>query len=86
MAGVELWHIEEPKALGQRNPTIRYLVKRGRSEVTFNKPQEAWRYFQQLTDAPDKDLRPEPPPIDRSMLEARTGERKPRRRRPRTDS
>lgn len=64
LSGVELWHIEEPKTQGQRVPTIRYLVKRGQSEAAFNRPHEAWRYFQKLTGTLDKDPRPEPPPID----------------------
>jgi hypothetical protein len=52
---VELWQVEKPKKQGQRMPTIRYLVVRGRSEASFNRPHEAWRYFQQLTGAPNKD-------------------------------
>jgi hypothetical protein len=79
LAGVELWHVEEPKMPGQRTPTIHYLVKLGGSEATFNRPHEAWRYFQQLTDAPDKDIRPDPPPLDAAL--STVGKRKPRRRR-----
>jgi hypothetical protein len=63
---------------GQRFLTIRYLVKHGGSEVTFNKPYEAWRYFQRLTGVPDRDWRPEPPRIDEAMR-PRTGTRKLRR-------
>jgi hypothetical protein len=79
MTGVELWHVEEPNMLGAGVPTIRYLAKRGSSEVSFNKPQQAWRYFQQLTGVPDRDLRPEPPPIECAM-QPRAGTRKLRRR------
>jgi hypothetical protein len=50
--GVELWQVEELGDQGQRVPIIRYLVVRGRSEASFNRPHEAWRYFQQLTGAP----------------------------------
>jgi len=78
LAGVELWHVEEPKRQGQRTPIIRYLVVRGRSEATFNRPQEAWRYFQQLTGAPERDTRPPPPPLENTLKQPRT---KPRRRR-----
>jgi len=83
LAGIELWHVEEPKTQGQRVPAVRYQVKRGSSEVTFNRPHEAWRYFQQLTGAPDKDLRPQPPPIDAAAADPS----RPRflhRRKPRT--
>jgi hypothetical protein len=41
LAGVELWHTEEPKTQGQRVSPIRYLVKHGDSEATFNRPHEA---------------------------------------------
>jgi hypothetical protein len=82
-ADVELWHIEEPKTHGQRVPNIRYLVTRGGSEVTFNRPHEAWRYFQQLTGMPDKKVRPEPPPINEAFPAGpRTGKSKRSRRRP----
>jgi hypothetical protein len=82
MAAVEFWHIKEPKVPGQRTPTIRYLVKRGGSEATFNRPHEAWRYFQQLTGAVDRDLRAEPPLLDEAFLQPRTVKPKPRRKRP----
>jgi len=65
LAGVELWHVEEPRQPGQKWPTIRYEVAVAGADVKrFERPQEAWRHFQQLTQAPDRDVRPEPPPID----------------------
>jgi hypothetical protein len=66
--GVELWQVEELRKQDPRTPIIRYMVVRGGSEASFNRPQEAWRYFQGLS-APDKDLRPERPPIDEAFLE-----------------
>jgi hypothetical protein len=82
--GVELWHIEEPKAQGQRVPTIRYIVRNGVGEKAFGRPHEAWQYFQELTGAPDKDLRPEPPPLDEPSLKRHASAPigKVRRRRP----
>src|SRR5262245_32074655 len=68
LAGTELWHIEEPRTRAQRIPTMLYLVKRGGREATFNRPHEAWSYFQELTDAPDSDTRPQPPPLDDVLL------------------
>jgi hypothetical protein len=67
--GVELWQVEELRKQDPRTPIIRYMVVRGGSEASFNRPQEAWRYFQGLSGAPDKDLRPERPPIDEAFLE-----------------
>jgi hypothetical protein len=60
-------------------PTIRYLVVRGRSEARFNRPHEAWQYFQQLTGAPNKNDRPEPPPIDEAFLQRTSKPRRLRR-------
>ena len=79
LAGVELWHIEDPKTQGQRTPTVRYFVKAGSSEATFERPHEAWRYFQQLTGAPERDTRPPPPPLEATLGQPRI--KKPRRRR-----
>src|SRR5215470_8260262 len=60
LAGVELWHVEEPRQPGQKWPTIRYEVAVAGADVKrFERPQEAWRHFQQLTQAPDRDVRPE---------------------------
>jgi len=65
LGGVELWHVEEPRQPGQKWPVIRYEVAAtGAGVRRFERPQEAWRHFQHLTQAPDKDTRPEPPPID----------------------
>jgi len=80
--GVGLWQIEDPWKQGQRAPSIRYLVVRGRSEATFNRPSEAWRYFQQLTGAPDKDTRPPPPPLEDILKQPRTHRPSRRRRKP----
>jgi hypothetical protein len=77
--GVEMWHVEDARKDGQRIPTIRYVVESSGSKSTFERPHEAWRHFQQLTNAPDKDTRPEPPPLDPSLLTPKSG--KPRRRR-----
>jgi len=82
ISGVELWHIEDPKGQAQRAPTIRYLVKRAGTEAVFNRPHEAWRYFKDLTGAPDKIDRPEPPQLNAALLtpvkrkQRRRGERK----------
>jgi hypothetical protein len=81
LTGVELWHAEEKG--DQRRPIIRYVVKRGEGERTFERPHEAWQYFQKLTNAPDKDVRPEPPPIDGAQLSIAPRPRKRRRGRPR---
>jgi len=80
--GVELWHLEDAGKVGQRIPTIRYAVKSKSSESIFERPHEAWRYFQQLTQVPDRDVRPEPPPIEPSLLTPRSGKRGRLRRAP----
>lgn len=65
LGDVALWHVEEPRKPGQKWPVIRYEVIVGGADAKrFDRPHEAWRHFQQLTQAPDKDVRPEPPPID----------------------
>jgi hypothetical protein len=71
---------------GQRDLTIRYGVKRDRSERVFDRPHEAWRHFQQLTNVPDRDTRPEPPPIDSSILSTSPKSGKTKRRKRRTSS
>jgi hypothetical protein len=81
--GVEMWHIEDARG-GQRVPSIRYMVKSNGRESNFDRPHEAWHRFQQLTNAPEKDDRPEPPPLDSSLLTAKSG--KTKRRRPRRTS
>jgi hypothetical protein len=81
IGGVELWLVELPKTQGQRIPTILYLVRRDGAVATFNRPHEAWHYFQQRTNAPDRDTRPEPPPIDEAFLQRPPQKRKPVRRR-----
>jgi hypothetical protein len=77
---VEMWHIEHGRDR-QRVPSIRYVVKSNGGESNFDRPHEAWRHFQQLTNAPEKDDRPEPPPLDSSLLTSKSG--KTKRRRPR---
>jgi len=52
--GVELWHIEDGRKRGQRTLAIRYVVKSGSGEKTFDRPHEAWQHFQQLTHAPER--------------------------------
>ena len=86
LEGVELWHVEDRRKHGQRTLTVQYVVKSGGSEKTFDRPHEAWRHFQQLTNAPDKDTRAEPPPIDLSILSTTPKSRKTRRRRRRSSS
>ena len=83
LGGVELWHIEDGRKRGLRILTVQYVVKSGRSERTFDRLHEAWRHFQQLTNAPDRDTRAEPPPIDSSILDTtpKSGKTKRRRRR-----
>ena len=83
LGGVELWHVEEARKPGQKWPTIRYEVgsSSGGTKI-FERPHEAWRDFQQLTHAPDKDMRPEPPPIDAPPPGAPAKARKARRRGP----
>jgi len=86
LQGVELWHVEEPRKPGWKWPVVRYEVIVGGADVKrFERPQEAWRHFQQLTHAPDKDTRPEPPPIAAPPLDA-SKPRKVRRRRRREPS
>jgi hypothetical protein len=80
--GVELWHVEDDRKGRQRIPTIRYAVKSTGNESIFERPHEAWRYFQQLTQVPDRDVRPEPPPIESSLLTPRAGKRQRLRRKP----
>lgn len=80
--GVKLWQIEEPRQQGQRVPTIRYMVMRGGSKAVFNRPHEAWQYFQQLTGAPDKDDRPEPRPIEDALNQQSRGTKRRRPRKP----
>ena len=80
LAGAELWRVEDVRG-GQRRPTIRYVVKSAGDERIFTRPHEAWRHFQQLTNAPDRDVRPEPPPIDPEQLNT-SRPRKRRRRKP----
>jgi hypothetical protein len=79
--GVEMWHIEDSRKEGQRSPTIRYIVKSKGSESIFERPHEAWRHFQQLTNAPEKDTRAQPPPLDPRLLPAKSGETQRRGRR-----
>jgi len=80
--GVELWHIQEARKPGQKWPTIRYEVGSSGDPVEiFARPHEAWRRFQQLTHAPDKDMRPDPPPIDGPPPGTPPKARPPRRRR-----
>jgi len=81
-AGIELWQIESA-VNGQKRPAIRYTVKSAGREQSFDRPHEAWQYFQQLTDLLDRDVRPDPPPIDPDKLDT-TKPRKRRRRRPRS--
>jgi hypothetical protein len=80
--GVEMWHIEDSKKDGQRIPTVRYVVKNSGDETIFERPHLAWRHFQQLTNVPDRDPRPEPPPLDSSLLTPKSGKTKRRRRTP----
>jgi hypothetical protein len=77
--GVELWHVESGEKSRQRTPIISYVVKSVDGERAFDRPHEAWQYFQRLTEAPDRDLRPEPPPIDPERLDT-SRPRTPRRR------
>ena len=78
--GVEMWQVEDPQRQ-QKLPAIHYVVKIAGSEKAFNRPQEAWRHFQQLTNAPERDTRPEPPPIEAGEARQVGGTTKPRRRR-----
>jgi hypothetical protein len=83
LGGFELWHVEEAREPGHKWPVIRYEVGSGSDGMKiFERPHEAWRHFQQLTHAPDKDMRPEPPPIDGPPPGAPPKARKTRRRRP----
>ena len=66
--GVEMWHIED--GAKERTPTIRYIVKSNGDENIFERPHLAWRQFQQLTNAPDRDPRPQPPPLDFESAQA----------------
>jgi hypothetical protein len=77
--GVEMWHIED--GAKDRIPTIRYIVKSNGEENIFERPHLAWRQFQQLTNAPDRDPRPQPPPLDSSLLKPTSGKPKRGRRR-----
>lgn len=77
--GVEMWHIEDSRKDGQRIPTVRYVVKNNGGETIFERPHLAWRHFQQLTNAPEKDARPEPPPLDSSLLTPKSGKTQRRR-------
>jgi hypothetical protein len=79
---VEMWHIESVRTDGQRFPAIRYVVKNNISQSIFERPHEAWRHFQQLTNAPERDLRPEPPPLDPRLLTPKSGKPTRRRRTP----
>jgi hypothetical protein len=79
--GAQLWHVEEPRKPGQKWPVIRYEVAAGNDIRRFERPQEAWRHFQQLSHAPDKDTRPEPPPLETPPPGASSRPRKVRRRR-----
>src|SRR6185295_11688862 len=80
LEGVEMWHIEDG---GRRGQGIRYLVKHTDSVRTFERPHEAWRHFQQLTGAPERDIRPDPPPIVAVSLDpSRTPYIRRRRRTP----
>jgi hypothetical protein len=59
--GVEMWHVQEGQIPGQKWPAIRYLVSTGDDIRTFDRPHEAWGYFQKLTNAPNKNAPPAPP-------------------------
>jgi hypothetical protein len=78
--GVEMWHVEHSRQDGQRIPTVRYVVKNSGDEAIFERPHLAWRHFQQLTNAPDREPRPEPPPLDAALLTPKSGKTKRRRR------
>jgi hypothetical protein len=80
--GVEMWHVEYSRQDGQRIPTVRYVVKNSGDEAIFERSHLAWHHFQQLTNAPDRDPRREPPPLDLNLLTPRSGKTKRRRRKP----
>jgi hypothetical protein len=64
LAKVRMWHIEEARPRrGQRWPTISYEVTSADGVRTFGRPNEAWEYFQKLTNAPDKMPEPPRPPV-----------------------
>jgi hypothetical protein len=64
LASVQMWQIEGPRPRpGQRSPTIYYEVTTADGVRTFDRPHEAWEYFQKLTNAPDKMPEPPRPPI-----------------------
>jgi hypothetical protein len=80
LGGVELWHVEDSRG-SKKRPIIRYMVRSASGEKNFERPHEGWRHFQQLTNAPDRDVRPDPPPIEEAQLRKAATPRKPRRRR-----
>jgi len=81
LGGVELWHVEDSRG-SEKRPVIRYRVRSAAGdENIFERPHEAWRQFQQLTNAPERDVRTDPPPIEESQLRKAATSRKRRRRR-----
>jgi hypothetical protein len=82
LGGVEMWHIDYGKTPGRGGSAIRYLVKHEAGERTFERPHEAWRHFQELTGAPDRDTRPAPAPIDAALELSRKPRPSGRRRSP----
>jgi hypothetical protein len=61
LGGVEMWHVQEGRIHGQKWPAIRYMVSTADDFRAFDRPHEAWAYFQQLTNAPNKNAPPAPP-------------------------
>jgi hypothetical protein len=60
--GVQMWQIEEVQPRpGHKDPMIRYEVTSGGTEKIFSRAHEAWEYFRQLTDAPERLPEPGPP-------------------------
>ena len=76
---VEMWQSEATRLSSQRGHAVRYFVGVAGEDVrSFDRPHQAWEYFQRITGAPaaPPDLPPDPPESMRGR------QPRPRRRAP----
>ena len=57
IGNITMWWVEDGRIPGEKWPPVRYVVSAGDNEKTFDRPHEAWAYFQQQTTAENEDDR-----------------------------